>query len=288
MIKSGFINIIKPTGMTSSDVVCKIKKKLGVKKIGHLGTLDPAASGVLPLAFGKGTKFFDYFLQKDKIYIADVKFGVLTDTLDSFGKVIEQNEKTIQINEIEEIIPGFVGEIQQIPPKYSAIKINGKKACDIARLGNEVELKPRKITIYSIDLLGEVGKNLFRFKVHCSAGTYIRTLFNDIAERLETIATTPVIIRVKSGSFEINNAVMIDEVSEDSVMSVEQLFENTPKYELKDESLIKQIVNGVKLKKGDVQFECDVNFFIQAQNKLIGMYHFEKEQLVCDVFLMEE
>lgn len=288
MIKSGFINVIKPTGMTSSDVVCKVKKILGVKKIGHLGTLDPAASGVLPLAFGKATKFFDYFLKKDKVYIADVKFGVLTDTLDSFGQIIEKNEKLVQIEEIENVITGFIGSIQQIPPKYSAIKINGKKACDIARAGNEFELKPREINIYSIDLLSQLNENVFRFKVHCSAGTYIRTLFNDIAIRLQTVATTPVIIRVKSGAFEIDDAVLIDEISDSFVLSIDQIFKSFPRYKVNDDALMKKIANGVKLNRSALNFECESTFLIVNDNKLIGMYHFEKEQLICDVFLMEE
>lgn len=288
MIKSGFVNVIKPTGMSSSDVVCKVKKILGIKKVGHLGTLDPAASGVLPIAFGKATKFFDYFLKKDKVYIADVKFGIMTDTLDSFGKVIARVEKTVQSCEIEDVIPQFIGKIQQIPPKYSAIKVNGKKACDIARAGIELELKPREIEIYSIELLGQLGDNSFRFKVHCSAGTYIRTLFNDIAKKLNTVATTPVIIRVKSGSFEIDDAALLEEVYESSLISIEQLFKLLPRYELKEEALIKKVINGGKIKKSELNFVCDSNFFIMIDNQLIGMYRFEADRLICDVFLMEQ
>lgn len=288
MIKSGFVNVIKPTGMSSSDVVCKVKKILGIKKVGHLGTLDPAASGVLPIAFGKATKFFDYFLKKDKVYIADVKFGIMTDTLDSFGKVIARIEKMVQGHEIEGVIPEFVGKIQQIPPKYSAIKVNGKKACDIARAGIELELKPREIEIYSIELLSQLGDNSFRFKVHCSAGTYIRTLFNDIAKKFNTVATTPVIIRVKSGSFEIDDAVLLEEVYESSLISIEQLFKLLPRYELKEEVLIKKVINGGKIKKSELNFVCDSNFFIMIDNQLIGMYRFEADRLICDVFLMEQ
>lgn len=287
MLQSGFVNIIKPTGMSSSDVVCKVKKALKLKKVGHLGTLDPAASGVLPVAFGKATKFFDYFLKKDKEYIADVKFGVLTDTLDSFGLITEYNSKIITSQDIERVLNQFIGKINQVPPMYSAIKINGKKACDLARLGQDFELKAREIEIYSIDLLGEMSDNFFRFKVHCSAGTYIRTLFNDIANALGTIATTVVIIRSKSGSFKIENAITIDEIQDDNCMSIEDVFENFNKIEIKDNVIFKKLLNGVKLTKSNLNIECDDYFFITNQSSLIGMYHYENDRLICDVFLVE-
>ncbi len=290
MVSSGFVNIIKPTGMTSSDVVVRVKKILKIKKVGHLGTLDPAASGVLPIAFGKATKFFDYFLKKDKIYIADVKFGILTDTLDSFGTITQKEDVSVSSEDINQILAEFIGKIQQVPPKYSAIKINGKKACDLARLGEEVKINPREIEIYSIELLSELGKNFFRFKVHCSAGTYIRTLFNDIASRLGTVATTPIIIRTKSGLFEINDAITLDELNEcKSVVEIEQLFNDFDKFIVDDENLLKKLKNGVKLTKNNLMCKYINQFFIYSyDNKPIGMYHFEQENLVCDVFLMEE
>ena len=289
MIKSGFVNIIKPTGMTSSDVVIKVKKILGLKKVGHLGTLDPAASGVLPIAFGKATKFFDYFLKKDKVYVADVKFGVLTDTLDSFGSLAHNEQVDISIGDIKGVLGDFIGNIQQIPPKYSAIKINGKKACDLVRMGQDVEISPREIRIYSIDLLDEIEKNVFRFKVHCSAGTYIRSLFNDIAGRLNTVATTPVIIRTKSGLFEIDNAVTIEELqSVKATISIDELFKNLKQINVTDENLLKKLANGVKITKAELNYDITDNFLILSKGKLIGMYHYEDERLVCDVFLLEE
>lgn len=287
MLQSGFINIIKPTGMTSSDVVCKVKKMLKLKKIGHLGTLDPAASGVLPLAFGKATKFFDYFLKKDKVYVADVKFGVLTDTLDSFGLITEQNDKVIKKEDIENVLNEFIGKIEQVPPMYSAIKINGKKACDLARDGQEIELKAREIEIYSIELLGEISENFFRFKVHCTAGTYIRTLFNDIAMRLETVATTNVIIRAKSGLFRIENAITLEEVDEKNCVSIDNVFEAFNKFEITNTVILKKLLNGVKLNKSDLGIETDDCFFLTHQFKIIGMYHFDQDKLICDVFLVE-
>lgn len=292
MAKCGFVNVIKPTGMTSSDVVCAVKKIIGEKKVGHLGTLDPAASGVLPIAVGKAAKFFDYFLKKDKVYVADVKFGVLTDTLDSFGKIIETNDIVIKKEQLESVLLHFVGKIKQVPPLYSAVKVNGKKACDLARNGEIVELKERVIEIYSIELLSEIDVNTFRFRVHCSAGTYIRTLFNDIAAKLGTIATTPVIIREKSGSFNTKNAVTLDEFRNNpSLIAVEQLFTNCKIIDISDVVLSKKLLNGVKINKNDCfnKFDLSENeeFFIRIDNKLVGMYRFLGEKLDCIVFLSE-
>lgn len=288
LIKSGFVNVIKPTGVSSSNVVCRVKKILGTSKVGHLGTLDPAASGVLPVAFGKATKFFDYFLKKDKEYVADVLFGIETDTLDSFGNITKTESVNIRKEDIEKVLPNFIGKINQVPPMYSAIKVDGKKACDLAREGKVIDLKSREIEIFSIDILSEIGGNKFRFKVHCSAGTYIRTLFNDIAGELGTVATTPVIIRTKSGAFDIENALTLDELEENkSVISIENLFSNSEFIDITDEVLVKKLLCGVKLKQTEIGIKLEGNFFLKTNNQLIGMYHFDGENLICDVFLFE-
>lgn len=288
MIKSGFVNVIKPTGETSSNIVLKVKRILGTKRVGHLGTLDPAASGVLPVAFGKATKFFDYFLTKDKEYIADVKFGVETDTLDSFGQIIDKNNLKVSEVQIQGVLGEFIGRISQVPPKYSAIKIDGKKACDLAREGKDVEIKSREIDIFDLKLLGQIGDNLFRFKVHCSAGTYIRTLFSDIAKRLGTISSTPVIIRTKSGAFEIENAITLNELElSKEVISIEDLFAKFKYVEVSNKETVKKILNGVKITKQELGFDETEKFFIKIDNQLVGMYHFEEEKLICDVFLAE-
>ena len=287
MIKDmGFVNILKPTGMTSADVVFAVKKILKTKKVGHLGTLDPAASGVLPIAFGKATKFFDYFLTKDKEYIAVVKFGVETDTLDSFGQIINLDGKRVSEVEIQAVLHEFIGRISQTPPKYSAIKIDGKKACDLAREGKDVEIKSREIEIYDIKLMGKLDDNVFRFKVHCSAGTYIRTLFSDIAKRLGTISTTTVIIRTKSGSFKIDDAITLKELEQSkNTISIDDNFEDFKKIEIFDSVIIKKILNGVRLSKQELGINEEGKFFIKIENQLIGMYHFDGQKLICDVFL---
>lgn len=288
---SGFVNIIKPTGVTSFDVVSKVKKTLGTKKVGHLGTLDPAAAGVLPIAVGKATKFFDYFLTKDKCYTAVVKFGIETDTLDSFGNITNKDNIQVSKEQIKLVLPEFIGEIEQIPPKYSALKVNGKKACDLMRNNVEFELKPRKITIFDIKLEENCDKNIFIFRVHCSAGTYIRTLFSDIAKKLGTCATTVAIIRTKSGKFDLTNAITIEELnSQNQIIPIDVLFKDLKKINVTSSSLSKKLLNGVKVNsiELDIADNYKDNFFIYINNKLLGMYKIVNKQIECIVYLYEE
>lgn len=284
--KSGFINILKPTGMTSSDVVFAVKKKLKTKKVGHLGTLDPAASGVLPIAIGKATKFFDYFLSKDKVYIARVKFGITTDTLDSFGEIVCKNSKIVKKDEILAVLKEFIGKIKQVPPKYSAIKINGKKACDLAREKVDFEIKAKDIEIFDIKLLEDFGNNEFLFKVHCSAGTYIRTLFNDIANKLNTFATTTTIIREKSGMFSIKNSILIEDLSDEKIVSITDQF-NSKKIIEVDEKEAKKLINGVKIKADEIGIIKDKEIFISYKNIIIGFYKIENNYLIPIIYLYE-
>ena len=230
--------------------------------------------------------FFDYFLTKDKEYIAVVKFGVETDTLDSFGQIINLDGKQVSEVEIQAVLHEFIGRISQTPPKYSAIKIDGKKACDLAREGKDVEIKSREIEIYDIKLMGKLDDNVFRFKVHCSAGTYIRTLFSDIAKRLGTISTTTVIIRTKSGSFKIDDAITLKELEQSkNTISIDDNFKDFKKIEIFDSVIIKKILNGVRLSKQELGINEEGKFFIKIENQLIGMYHFDGQKLICDVFL---
>ena len=289
MALTGFVNIIKPTGESSSNVVCKVKKILNTKKVGHLGTLDPAASGVLPLAVGRATKFFDYFLNKDKEYVALVEFGKTTDTLDSYGEVLETNNNFVTSEMINAVINEFVGVIDQTPPKYSAIKVNGKRAYELARENANFEIKSRKITIFSIKLVKNCEKNRFLFKVHCSAGTYIRTLFDDIAKKLNTISYTPVIIRTKSGLFNIENAVTLDELENNKkISSIEDIFSNFTKIEVND-FIAKKLINGQKLSVKDLGFKTDIegDFFVTYNGQLIGMYEIVDDSVKLKIYLYE-
>lgn len=287
---SGFVNILKPTGVTSSDVVLKIKKILSTKKVGHLGTLDPAASGVLPIAVGNCTKFFDYFLNKDKVYVALVQFGKETETLDSFGKITNFCDKILSENDVRDAVSKFVGEISQMPPKFSAKKINGKKAYELARKNENFELKPRNITIFSIKIVKFCGKNKFLFKVHCSAGTYIRSLFNDIAKLLDTFATTEAIIRTKSGFFETDSAVTLDEFeNEKKLISIQNVFSES--LFLKAESNdAKTLINGQKVALENLGLNRDYSgeFFVSIGDELIGFYSGENGMTKQKVYLYNQ
>ena len=287
----GFVNIIKPTGMTSSDVVCKIKKILHMKKVGHLGTLDPAAAGVLPVAVGKATKFFDYFLKKEKKYTAVVKFGIATDTLDSFGNITNvDNLIDITKEEILKVLDKFKGEILQYPPKYSALKVDGKKAYELAREGIEFELKPRKITIFDIVLREKCDKNTFLFDIHCSAGTYIRTLFSDIADALNTIAFVPTIIRTKSGFFDLNNAVTLDDFEKNiNILKIEDVFDDFEIIDLKNEFIAKKILNGVSVLATEINYDKEdfKPFLISYNNEIVGLYEIENKKLKTIAFVYD-
>ncbi len=207
----GFYNVIKPTGVSSSYVVNKIKHASHAK-VGHLGTLDPMASGVLPVAVGNATKFFDYFLKKDKTYVALMKFGVLTNSLDADGEVIESKECNVKLNDVQNVAKQLVGEIMQVPPAFSAKSVGGVRAYELAREQKEVLLPAKKTQIFSINVEKWHQNDVFRLKIHCSAGTYVRSIVRDIAEKLGTIATCVAIIRVASGPFKIEDAATLDEI----------------------------------------------------------------------------
>ena len=185
----GIIIINKEKEYTSHDVVAKVKKILNEKKVGHTGTLDPNATGVLPILLGKGTKLSKYLINHNKIYEATLKLGEKTDTADIEGKIIEEKDvkkENLSEENIAKILQEFIGKSKQVPPMYSAIKVNGKKLYEYARKGQTIEIKPREIEIYAIELLN-INNNEITFRVHCSKGTYIRTLCEDIAEKLETV-----------------------------------------------------------------------------------------------------
>ncbi len=209
----GFYNILKPTGVSSGFVVNKIKR-ITNEKVGHLGTLDPSASGVLSIAVGKATKFFDYFLNKDKEYVALAKFGVLTNTLDSDGEILKREDVQVSLEDIKKVLPSLCGKVDQIPPIFSSKNVNGERAYDLARQGKQVVLEPKKVQIYSIKAEKLTQNNLFRIKIHCSSGTYVRSIIRDIAEKIGTVATTVCIIRTRSGKFEISDSITLDELAE--------------------------------------------------------------------------
>ena len=193
----GIIVVNKPSGCTSHDIVSKIRKKLNIKKVGHTGTLDPLATGVLPILLGNGTKLSKYLINHDKEYIATIKLGVKTDTADIEGTVIEEKKAPLFTEkQIMNALESLKGKQKQIPPMYSAIKINGKKLYEYARSGESVEVKPRDIEIYNIVLI-KYKDNRIQFKVACSKGTYIRSVCEEIAQKLNTVGTMSALERTK-------------------------------------------------------------------------------------------
>ncbi len=202
---SGFLLANKPKGITSFQLVHKIKKQLNVKKAGHCGTLDPAASGLMIIVVGKYTKLQDKFMKQDKVYLAEVKLGIKTDSGDLDGTVISRSDYSqITMNKIEQACKSFVGTIEQIPPMFSALKINGKKLYELARKGITIERKPRQITIYSIDLL-DFQKDIFTIRVKCSSGTYIRTLVEDIGIKLNVDTVLNNLVREQIGEYKLTD-----------------------------------------------------------------------------------
>lgn len=209
----GVINVNKPKEMTSFDVVAILRKILNTKKVGHTGTLDPNATGVLPICIGKATKLVEYLTSDRKNYKAAVQLGITTDTQDISGNVIKSCSPCVSENELKAAISSFIGEIEQIPPMYSAVKIDGKKLYELAREGITVERKPRQITIHKIDFLVYNEKSsVFEMEVDCSKGTYIRTLANDIGEKLGCGAAISELERLSSGNFNIGESYTLEEI----------------------------------------------------------------------------
>ena len=215
----GFFSVDKPSGIVSSTVVNKIKWLSGVP-CGHMGTLDPLASGVLPVGVGNATRLFDYFLEKEKEYIAEFTFGVDSDTLDSTGNVV-QGGYVPDEKDIEGVLPTFFGDIMQVPPKYSAKNVNGRRGYDLARAGIEFELAPKKVHIYGMELLGKISEDTFQIKINCGGGTYIRSLARDIAAALGTKAVMSALRRTKSGIFTLEKSLPLSFFEKDP--SVEEL-----------------------------------------------------------------
>lgn len=229
---NGIVIIDKPEGWTSQDVVSKLRGVFQTRRIGHGGTLDPMATGVLPVFVGRATRGVEFFEHAEKTYEAVLRLGITTDTEDISGTVLEEKEVTVTESAFLASLDGFRGEIQQIPPMYSAIKINGQKLCDLARKGREVERKPRTITIHKLECLEFTG-NTVRLLVHCSKGTYIRTLCKDIGVALGCGGCMESLRRVSAGEYTIENSVPLAQVvasehPEQFLLAVDSMFRNYP------------------------------------------------------------
>lgn len=306
----GIIIINKPQNCTSHDIVYKVKKILN-KKVGHTGTLDPMATGVLPLLIGKGTLCSKYLIEHDKIYKVTLQLGKKTDTADTEGKIIEERKVEKDILKKENVLKAIKqceGEQIQTPPIYSAIKVKGKKLYEYARQGKEVEIPKRKINIYKIELLNINEENLqIEFSVHCSKGTYIRSLCEDLAEKLGNIGYMAKLERTRVGQFDIKNSITIEELEKDYknnskqenikkienidnqanlklerpyIIPIEKIFEKNEKVELTEHKL-KLFLNGVKITSNNL----DGVYRIYCDKKFIGTGIIKENLLKRDVII---
>ncbi len=295
---NGIINVYKEKGYTSHDVVAKLRGILKQKKIGHTGTLDPDAEGVLPVCLGNGTKVCDMLTDKDKIYEAVLLLGQTTDTQDVTGTVITNSEVTADRQQIEEAILSFIGEYNQLPPMYSAIKINGKRLYELARAGKEIERETRKVWIHNIQILQtDEEKHEVRIIVECSKGTYIRTLCHDIGAKLNCGGCMKSLLRTKVGQFSIENSNKLSEISEmvqqnrfeNTVIKVDDMFPGYTKVVVAEEynkliyngnsfqakNLIEQIV---ETDNQDNYVDSSIYRVYDWQNNFIGIYQFDKAE----------
>lgn len=280
----GFLNIYKPKGITSFDVIYKLRKILGIKKIGHAGTLDPLADGVLPVAVGNASRLIEY-LEGDKAYVAKIFFGANSTTYDDEGEKTEVAEACFSEQEFLSVLPQFIGKIKQIPPVYSAIKVGGKKLYELARSGKaDIELTPRDVEIYSISLL-EFKLPCVTISVSCSSGTYIRSLAYDLGVALRTGAYIKELKRTKSNGFEIKSAIEIENVSKENILNPLGVV-NFPKYELNDAEYAR-VKNGNSIRAnssfGDGQkvFLCKENTIIALASYSDSLFSVDKVLNIC-------
>ena len=209
---SGIIIINKPAGWTSMDVCAKLRGIFHEKRVGHAGTLDPMATGVLPVFVGQATKAVSFAESGEKEYLARLRLGLTTDTQDTTGTVLSELPVTVTEEDLRAVLPRFTGEIEQIPPMYSAVKVRGRKLYELARKGAEVERKPRAVTIFALELLGQTGKNEYALRIRCSKGTYIRTLLHDIGAALGCGGCMAALTRTRAGAYTLAQAHTVDEI----------------------------------------------------------------------------
>lgn len=296
---NGILNVLKPAGMTSFDVIGFMRRITGQKKIGHAGTLDPSAVGVLPLCIGNATRALEFMIDKDKVYRAELTLGVSTDTQDSSGIVLDSYSVEVNEDEIKKTVMSFVGTIEQLPPMYSAIKIGGKKLYELARQGQTIERESRTIQIYSIDVIRvwedsavfdsegtakEYAVKKVLLDVHCSKGTYIRTLCNDIGDKLGCGGHMSFLVRTRAGQYNLDNALTMEEVIqlsetralEGHLLPVEKIFEVFDSIKLSNKELFKYN-NGVWLEVERNKYKKTV-YRVYDNNSFLGIGEvFEKE-----------
>ena len=294
---NGVINVYKEKGYTSHDVVAIVRKTLNIKKVGHTGTLDPDAEGVLPVCIGQATKLADYIMAERKSYTAEITFGAETTTQDASGDIIKEYEYTFDENRLREVIDTFKGEQTQVPPMYSAIKINGKKLYEIAREGKEIERKARKITVYDIRIAEINPPNKAIIEIDCSKGTYIRSLCSDIGNKLGWGAFMSSLTRTASGKFKLNEAVKLDELKNAAERGEAEKFIIPPDDVLSgynrvtvSEKADKYLYNGGKIYGGYLKYDKkpsdnEIVLGYDATGRLVGIYLYKFDEEKKNYFI---
>lgn len=275
----GFVNINKPKGMTSHDVVANVRRLTGIRQIGHTGTLDPFAEGVLPICIGRATRLIEY-LEDDKAYLATVQFGSNTDTYDIDGQVTQTFDKKVTREEIEAILDDFRGEIEQMPPIYSAIKVNGKKLYEYARKGEEVEIKPRSVVIEKLELVDfDAAAQTAQLEVKCSKGTYIRSLAFDIGKKLGAGAHLSALVRTQAGRFKLENSITLQKLVFEEVKNylINPLDVLPQKQLVVTQADLEKIKNGVSLRKDNCP---DKNFLLLTYENNICAIGFSEDNII--------
>ncbi len=278
MNDDGFINLNKPSGMTSHDAVNHVRRIFSTRKVGHAGTLDPMAEGVLPIAINRATKFIEY-LDGDKTYRAEILFGVATDSGDLEGSVIARAEDFIMptIEDLNAALQSFVGEIEQTPPKFSAIKIHGRKAYDLARKDISFDMPSRRVKVYQLELIA-LDKTSATIEVDCGKGTYVRSLAIDIGERLNLPATLKSLVRLRAGGFDLKNALTLDDIKNigaDCLLPIEEALNHLPRFEL-DERRVKAFMNGLPT---TLRLADEKSLRVFAGGKFLGIGRIEGGEL---------
>ena len=292
----GILIVDKPTDWTSFDVIAKLRGILGTRKLGHSGTLDPMATGVLPVFVGRATRGVEFFEHAEKTYETELLLGVATDTEDTTGTVLTRREVSVTQEQLDGTLGRFRGEIMQIPPMYSALKVNGQKLCDLARKGRQVERQPRPVTIHELTLLSREGDTL-RLRVRCSKGTYIRTLCHDIGEKLGCHGCMEQLIRTRVGQFDRNGAHTLDEIAaivgegrlSEILVPVDEMFAALRSFATADDHAKKLAENGNPLKPAQIReigetasggdFAEDEEFRLYLDDgTFVGIYQYRPSQ----------
>ncbi|QZO77093.1 tRNA pseudouridine(55) synthase TruB [Helcococcus kunzii] len=297
-MKTGILVVNKSESLTSHDVVSILRRKLNIKRIGHTGTLDPMATGVLPICIGNSTRISSYIMEQGKSYIAELKFGTSTTTYDSTGDVVDKSDNTLfSEKQINDALASFKGEIEQYPPKYSAIKVDGKKLYEYARQGQDVEIKPRKIKIYDIKLIS-IKDETCVIEIDCSKGTYIRSLIHDLGLKLNSFAHMTDFVRNRVGKFYLKDALDISKIDEynlseieSRIIDMEDALYNLNKIDIKDDVFIR-LINGQKLNINSLTFngkylEND-DIIVSVNNKFIGIGKVKNNILKMEKVLCQE